>query len=32
MWVVDLEQLKVVGTVTGIGNEPYLLAIVPADK
>jgi DNA-binding beta-propeller fold protein YncE len=32
MWVVDLEQLKVAGTVTGIGNEPYLLAIVPADR
>jgi DNA-binding beta-propeller fold protein YncE len=27
LWVVDLQQSKVVGTVTGVGNEPYLLAI-----
>ena len=32
LWVVDLEQLKVAGTATGIGNEPYLLAIVPGDQ
>jgi len=27
VWVVDLQQNKVVGTVTGVGNEPYLMAI-----
>lgn len=27
VWVVDLEQGKVVGAVTGVGNEPYLLAL-----
>ena len=27
VWVVDLQQEKVVGTVTGVGNEPYLMAI-----
>ena len=27
VWVVDLQQNAVVGTVTGVGNEPYLLAI-----
>jgi DNA-binding beta-propeller fold protein YncE len=32
LWVVDLEQLKVAGTATGIGNEPFLLAIVPGDR
>lgn len=29
LWVVDLESLTVAATVTGVGNEPYLLAIVP---
>jgi len=27
VWVVDLQQNKVVGTVTGVGNEPCLMAI-----
>jgi DNA-binding beta-propeller fold protein YncE len=27
VWVVDLQSNKVVGTVTGVGNEPYLMAI-----
>jgi DNA-binding beta-propeller fold protein YncE len=27
VWVVDLARGKIVGTVTGVGNEPYLLAI-----
>jgi DNA-binding beta-propeller fold protein YncE len=27
LWVVDLQQARLVGTVTGVGNEPYLLAI-----
>lgn len=29
VWVVDLSQGKLVNTVTGVGNEPYLLAITP---
>ena len=29
LWVVDLQSARVVGTVTGVGNEPYLLTIVP---
>ncbi len=29
VWVVDLEHGRIVGTVTGVGNEPYLLAITP---
>jgi DNA-binding beta-propeller fold protein YncE len=32
LWVVDLQKLNVTGTVTGVGNEPYLLAIVPGDR
>jgi DNA-binding beta-propeller fold protein YncE len=28
LWLIDLQAMKVVGTVTGVGNEPYLLAIV----
>jgi DNA-binding beta-propeller fold protein YncE len=32
LWVVDLQALKVVGTVTGVGNEPYLLAVVAGDS
>jgi DNA-binding beta-propeller fold protein YncE len=28
LWLVDLDGQKVVGTVTGVGNEPYLLSIV----
>jgi DNA-binding beta-propeller fold protein YncE len=28
LWIIDLQQAKVIGTVTGVGNEPYLLAIV----
>ena len=29
LWVVDLVQRKVVGRVTGVGNETYLLALLP---
>lgn len=29
LWVVDLDSAEVVATVTGVGNEPYLLAIAP---
>jgi DNA-binding beta-propeller fold protein YncE len=32
LWVVDLQTLKVAGTVTGVGNEPYLLAVAPGDR
>jgi DNA-binding beta-propeller fold protein YncE len=28
LWLIDLGSMKVAGTVTGVGNEPYLLAIV----
>jgi DNA-binding beta-propeller fold protein YncE len=31
VWVVDLQQQKVIGTVTGVGNEPYLLAITTGE-
>ena len=27
LWLIDLTTFKVVGTVTGVGNEPYLLTI-----
>ncbi|HEY1726855.1 MAG TPA: YncE family protein [Candidatus Baltobacteraceae bacterium] len=27
VWIIDLQTFKVVGTVTGVGNEPYLAAI-----
>ncbi len=27
LWLIDLRTFKVVGTVTGVGNEPYLLTI-----
>lgn len=30
VWVVDLQSSKVVATVTGVGNEPYLMAITEA--
>jgi DNA-binding beta-propeller fold protein YncE len=29
LWVVDIAQRKVVGRVSGVGNETYLLALVP---
>lgn len=29
LWIVDLNSAEAVATVTGIGNEPYLLAIAP---
>lgn len=29
LWMIDLESAEVVATVTGVGNEPYLLAIAP---
>jgi len=28
VWVIDLRTRKVVGTVTGVGNDPYGLALV----
>jgi DNA-binding beta-propeller fold protein YncE len=31
VWVIDLRKRKVVGTVTGVGNDPYGLAIVELD-
>jgi DNA-binding beta-propeller fold protein YncE len=30
LWVTDLAQRKVIGRVTGVGNETYLLALVPS--
>jgi DNA-binding beta-propeller fold protein YncE len=30
LWLIDLRTFKVVGTVTGVGNEPYLLTIAGA--
>jgi DNA-binding beta-propeller fold protein YncE len=29
LWVVDIAQRKVVGRVSGVGNETYLLALLP---
>ena len=31
VWVIDLRSRKVVGTVTGVGNDPYGLALVKVD-
>lgn len=31
LWVVDIAQRKAVGRVTGVGNETYLLALLPAN-
>lgn len=31
VWVIDLRKRKVVGTVTGVGNDPYGLAVVEID-
>jgi len=31
VWIVDLRARKVVATVTGVGNDPYGLALVEAD-
>ncbi len=31
LWVVDVPARKTVGRVTGVGNETYLLALLPAD-
>ena len=28
VWVIDLQARRVVATVTGVGNDPYGLAIV----
>ena len=30
LWIVDVAARKVVSRVTGVGNETYLLALVPA--
>jgi hypothetical protein len=27
LWLIDLRTFKVLGTVTGVGNEPYLMDI-----
>ena len=29
LWVIDIAQRKAVGRVTGVGNETYLLALLP---
>ena len=29
LWVVDIAQRKAVGRVSGVGNETYLLALLP---
>jgi hypothetical protein len=29
LWLIDLATTEVAATVTGVGNEPYLLAIAP---
>jgi hypothetical protein len=29
LWVVDIAQRKMVGRVSGVGNETYLLALLP---
>ena len=29
LWIVDIPQRKVVGRVSGVGNETYLLALLP---
>jgi len=31
VWIIDLRMRKVVATVTGVGNDPYGLALVEAD-
>jgi YVTN family beta-propeller protein len=31
VWIIDLRTRKVVATVTGVGNDPYGLALVEAD-
>ena len=31
VWIIDLKSRKVVGTVTGVGNDPYGLALVEDD-
>ena len=31
VWIVDLRKRAVVATVTGVGNDPYGLALVEAD-
>ena len=28
VWIIDLHTRRVVGTVTGVGNDPYGLAVV----
>jgi hypothetical protein len=32
VWVLELPSGKVVGRVTGVGNETYLLDILPAPR
>ena len=31
VWIIDLRSRAVVATVTGVGNDPYGLALVEAD-
>jgi hypothetical protein len=31
VWIIDLRTRMVVATVTGVGNDPYGLALVEAD-
>jgi YVTN family beta-propeller protein len=31
VWIIDLRSRTVVATVTGVGNDPYGLAIVERD-
>jgi hypothetical protein len=30
VWIIDLKKRQVVATVTGVGNDPYGLAVVDA--
>ena len=30
LWVLDLERMVVLGRVTGVGNEAYMVDILPA--
>ncbi len=32
VWIIDLKSLAVVATVTGVGNDPYGLAVVDRDR
>jgi hypothetical protein len=30
VWIIEIDTLKPVGCVTGVGNESYLLDVLPA--